>query len=470
MVMSQMALRRSRGRTAWLVLLAAMAGTAALILWLGRDITYSIDELFWFEDTPNLGIGGALQPHVGHLVLTARLAYAFVFETLGTGYRPFQLLTVVSLVSMVALFFVYASRRVGPVVALAPSLVLLCFGSDPDHLLQGNGFTVLLSIACGLGALLLLERGGPRRDLVACALLCLGVATYSDALAFLVAAAVAVLISGDRKHRIWIFLVPAALYFAWWLWARNSPWSSGEQIALSELLMMPSWGFRSLSAVLGSLSGFDYPFLGSAQPTPVGVTLALASIAALGWRLSRGAVPRTLWPAIAVLLSLWVMQDVVQNAARLPWSPRYLYPVAIAVLMVGAEALRGQSWSRWSLVALYVVAAVGLATNLKLLHDSAIGLREGYSPRLRGELTGIEIAGARASPDYIPNSPAATVTRLDDVFTEFAARGHPPTATYLAAVRRYGRLGYPASELHTLSPHDLGIVRSASIAALKSRH
>ncbi len=54
----------------------------------------------------------------------------------------------------------FAKRRVGPVAALAPTLVLLFYGADPNHVLLGNGFTVLLPLAAGLGALLALDREG----------------------------------------------------------------------------------------------------------------------------------------------------------------------------------------------------------------------------------------------------------------------------------------------------------------------
>ncbi len=72
-------------------------------------------------------------------------------------------------------------------MALAPCLVLLVFGSDSLHVLTGNGFTVVGALGCGIGALLALERDDRGGDLGACALLCLGLATYTVALAFVAA-------------------------------------------------------------------------------------------------------------------------------------------------------------------------------------------------------------------------------------------------------------------------------------------
>ncbi len=54
---------------------AAMAGALALIIWLGRGTTFSVDELAWFANTPGLDLGDAFAPHGGHLILTSRLVY-----------------------------------------------------------------------------------------------------------------------------------------------------------------------------------------------------------------------------------------------------------------------------------------------------------------------------------------------------------------------------------------------------------
>ena len=376
---------RDPDRVALLALLAAMAVAVPLILWFGSGVTYSTDELSWFEDSPDLGISGALQPHVGHFVLTTRILYKAIFELFGTSYLPFRLLTISAVLLMTGLLFVYLRRRVGALVALPPAIVLLFFGSAPNHILQGNGFTVLLSISCGLGALLALERRDRIGDAATCALLCLGVATYSVALTYLFAVAVAVLIRDDSRRRIWIPAVPALLYLAWWLWARDSPGSSEQQLVISDLLLLPSWGFQSLAAVLDALTGLRYLPSDLAGSVAAGSVLAVGALAALAWRFERGRIPAAIWTTIALLLSLWALQVVAPSVQRLPSSPRYLFPVGVAVLLVGAEAVRGKSWSRTALIILYAVAVCGLATNLKLLHDSGAQLpRHLRRPAARG--------------------------------------------------------------------------------------
>jgi hypothetical protein len=422
-----------------------MAISGVLILWLGRGTTFWGDELAWMLESPHLSLNGALQPHNGHLVLTTHLVYKVLFESFGVD----------TVLLTVALFFVYARRRVGPLVALAPSLVLLLFGSDSLHVLLGNGFTVLFAVACGLGSLLALERGDRRGDAGACALLCLGVITYSVALAFVAGAAVAILLSDGRRRRIWIVAAPIGIYIAWWLWALGSGASSEGQASLLNALLIPAWGFQSLGAILDALSGFGYRFSATGSAPPVGPSLAVLALAALGWRLGRRPIPRTLWAALAVVLAIWMLGALVANPlnGRLPEDPRYLFPGAIALLLVCAEAAAGLRWSRAGIFGLYAVALAGLAVNATQLRDRAAELRDVYTVQTRAAFTGLELAGHRSTADFYP-SPLSGVelpwlgeqSPLAPPFSSLPAGQNVPAA-YLVAAERYGSLGFSAGEL-----------------------
>ena len=204
-------------RLAWPAFGAAASVAALIILWLGSGVGYSLDEIDTLIRTPGLDFDGTLEPHNGHFIFTTRVAYWAILELFGTDYLAFRLLTLATVVLTAALFLAYAGRRIGKLPALALALLLLFFGSHPSHVMNGNGFTVLFAIACGLAALLLLERNDRGGDIGACALLCLGVATYTTGLPFVAGAAVAILLRDERWRRIWIVAVPVAIYFAWWL-------------------------------------------------------------------------------------------------------------------------------------------------------------------------------------------------------------------------------------------------------------
>ncbi|MFA9400897.1 MAG: hypothetical protein ACERKT_07290, partial [Acidobacteriota bacterium] len=160
-----------RPRVAEGLLLVAMLLSGILVLWFGRDTTFSGDEMVLIVASPGIDLHTALQTHGGHLLLFPRAVYKVMLELFGLAYLPYRVLTLVTLWVTVGLLFVWMARRVGRTVALAPCLVLLVFGSDHLHVLRGNGFIILLSIACGIAALLALERGDRRGDIAAAALL-----------------------------------------------------------------------------------------------------------------------------------------------------------------------------------------------------------------------------------------------------------------------------------------------------------
>ena len=422
-------------RMAWPLFAVAAAIATILILWWGRDRTLTADEMIWFMQTPDLDLGGAFEPHVGHLILTTRLVYKAVFSILGVGYLPFQLLTIATVIAAAGLFFAYAGRRIGKPAALAPTLLLLVFGSDPVHLLSGNGFTVIGALACGLGALVALDRDDRRGDVIACALLCLGVVTYTVALAFVVGVAVSVLLREDRWRRIWIVAIPIAIYVAWWLWALGSDASSENQLALADALLFPSWAFQSLSAALGALTGLDYSF--SDTTVGAGQSLAVLALIGLGWRFGR-PVPRMLWAALGIAFTLWMMGAVSRTLLRVPDSERYLYPDALVVLVIGVWAAAGFRWRRPALIALFVVAAVGVLTNVALLRDGGSSNRV-VAMQQRAVLAGIDVAGAGANPGYVPDDAPVTIA--------FSFGGENTTGAYLTAAEAYGSVGYSADEL-----------------------
>lgn len=447
-------------RFAWPLFAVAAVVAAALILWFGRDLTLSVDEMDLFMETPDLGLAGALEPHVGHLMLTTRLLYKAIFATLGAGYLPFQLLTIGVVVLTAGLFFAYAGRRVGKFVAFAPTVVLLFFGSDSLHLLAGNGITVIGALACGLGALVAFDRDDRSGDVIACALLCIGVATYSVALPFVLGAAVAIALRDDRWRRAWIVFIPIVLYAAWWLWALGSEGSSTDEVALGDLLLFPSWVFQSLSSVLGALAGLDYPI--SDSTIKAGPTLAVLALIGLGWRFRRGPVPKMAWAALVIALAFWLMEVIAVGPLRSPNSSRYLYSGALAVLIVGAWLAAGLRWRRPALIALFIVAAAGVITNIAQLRAAgAFGRAE--AAQQRAYLAGVEIAGPNANPSYVPEDGPSQVRYWI---------GHD-IGDYLKAVGSYGSIGYSPAQVRDLDEPlrkltDQGLVQSLGLALTPS--
>ena len=405
-----------------------------LILYYGRDGWFSIDEAQWISDSPHLDLGGVLSPHVGHLVAIPRLVYKLMLETVGLDYFAYRLLTVLAILLCAGLFFSWAKRRLPDFVALAFTLPILLFAYDPLHLIAGNGFTVMLALSFGIAALLAWDRDDTRGDVATFVFLVLGGLTYTVALPFSVAVFISALLQ-RRWNRIWVGLVPIALYLAWRalgnVGATDTAAGGGD---LLNILLLPAWSFGGISGVLGSWSGLSFDFVrsGAVQPgTGIGPVLAAAALVALGWRIATRGADFRLWTVIAVALALFAAQTLaVGGIERYPEMPRYLYPGLIVVMLVVVEALRGFAWSRATFVALWLITAISLLTSFSLLRQQSEG-REWKAEQTRIEVTAVSLLADTPSPPPVSRQPRRMVT--DDF--------DPKTAG------DYGDLGYDPATL-----------------------
>ena len=147
-----------------------------LVLHLNRDGNFYFDEWIWFGGAGHADASTLFRADNGHLVLVPRLIYEGVLSTLGSDYLPFRLVNLSLVLSISILLFVLGRRRVGDWLAVLPAILMLFLGSAWDVLTSGIGINVNIAVATGLGAFLALERRRLRTDLLACALLTVGVA------------------------------------------------------------------------------------------------------------------------------------------------------------------------------------------------------------------------------------------------------------------------------------------------------
>jgi hypothetical protein len=453
-------------RNCWAVLGFAIAAYAALALWLTRGTTFYVDEVGFFESSHGFEPKALLAPLAGHLIAIPRAIYVASFKLFGASYIPFRLVEVTGVALVAGLFFVFAKRRVGGAAALAPSLVLLFFGTAWENTLSPLGIPPVYSLAAGLGALLALDRDDRRGDLGACVLLVAAVASFSWGLAFVAGAAVSVLLRPDRWRRVWIFLIPIALYGAWFLAKPSLETSTSGAKAFtfhaSNLLLIPNYIADFLSAVAAAVTGLNYDFstppnsfvpIPNATNTSLGPIVAALGAAALVIRMRRRSVPNALWIGIAVLLALGALLGAVASPlARTPDQLRYMYPGAVAALIVAVEAARGNRLSRRALAALFAIAAVSLATNIAHFREAGAWLRS-YSAAARADFTAIELARGHVDPAFAPSSGLAFFLGVK-------------AGQYLAAVDRIGSPAFTPAELQGQSEALRGSADSVLAAAL----
>lgn len=434
-------------RGAWLALGVAMAIAAALILYAADGETFDIDEYFYFGrlvgnsgqivEYHSLSLGYLLAPYNGHLQLGGKLIYEFLFALFGTNYLAFELINVAALCACVALVFELTWHRVGPLAALAPCVLLLFLGFAREVLLWPFDMHTLVSLTAGLGAMAVLRRDDRRGDVIACLLLTASIATIELGLAFAVGIAVSVCLRSDRLRRLWIFLIPVALYALWWVWARHFDQS---QVIGSNIPLALKTYVNALAAVIGSLTA-TVPV----EPATYAVTVtafaeALAVLAAIGLvvRIWHGPVTRQFWIWFAVLVAYWAFLTV---AARPPGASRYVFPGAVFVLLVAAETLRGVASARLT-TAIVIVVLVALPANIgQLLDEREHDTLHADAGVSRTEFAMIELARDHVDPSYVVSSDPRVSAAGGNLFIGL------PAGAYLDSAERNGSLAYSLPEL-----------------------
>jgi hypothetical protein len=428
-------------RVAGLVVVAAIALYLVLALRWTRGTTLFVDEVNIFYGDRGFHPSALLAPLNGHLVLVERLVYAVDFKLFGASFVLPRLVEAGGVAVTAVLMFVIAKRRVGPAAALAPTLLLLFLGSAWELNLVVSGIGNVYAVVGGLGAIVALDRGDRLGDLIACLLLVVAVSSFTLGVAF--AVGVFVLIALQRTpRRLWVPLVPLALYAAWFVWLRAvyvPAHAEVQNIRLSNVLLIPNFIAEEAASTAGAVAGLNYDFEPSdafkvfTGQSPYGPVLAVLGVWALLRRVRRGSVSVELYAFVAILLAFWIALALSFGPGRSPTTVRYVYGGAFAFALIATEAARGVRWSRTALLVLLGVTVLALGANLTRLREGAHYFRA-FATSLRGQLTGIELARGHVAPSFVPSGGPAR-------FNLIAA------GPYLAAVDRVGSPAFTESEL-----------------------
>jgi hypothetical protein len=445
---------RDPERLGRLLLGTAIAVAAGLVFWLQRGLTFGWDEFVWLE----IGGFGTLEqfwhPYGGHLILVPYLIFRGVLELFGMSFTAFAVVQVVLLSLGALLLYVYARRRVGPLPALAPALILLFLGGSYPVLLEPMiGIQFLAAAVPGLAAIVFVEREDLPGDVAACALLCLALAGFSEALPFLVGAVVSVALSPGRMRRAWVVAIPILAYGGWRLWAAQF---EPTGVVTSNIAPVPAY-FSDALAVFGTAVFGLFKLVGPGPWTRLrlgfhdpsyivkGVLLVLAELAAIGVAIGllrrRGPIPRTLWPAVAMLLTLFVELGVILAPGRTAAEPRYLYIGVLLLLLVVIELARGVRTTRVTLAVTFGLIAVALVFNAFRFQESRDFLLD-FSRHARADMATIELAGKDGDQAFTPNQQLPKVVSGGLVLS---------SGPWLLTVERYGSVAYSVPELRAQS-------------------
>ena len=378
-------------RLARIILVVAMAVSAATILIAGRDLWFWSDELDWLTSSDDFLPRHLLFPHGSHLIAIPRVIYEAFPRIFGVDYLPFRVFAVACLLACAAQAFVLIRRRVGGPPAVAAATVLLFFGSAQEIVVSPLGIPFTLSIALGLAALLAVERRRLGGDVGAMALLILSILSHTFGVIFAIGLAVYYVTDRGRRRELWVALVPIALWVIWWIWARQfdqSITSSGN------ILGAPFFVVEAVGAAIEGLSGLG-PLLGGRIDAVFGVV----AIALLGYRVLRGGVRPWLYAYVAAAFAFWFAVALAESAERGPDTPRYLFFGAVIVLLIAAESLRGIRLSDRGAWILAAVFAVAMAGNVGRLTD-AIGGESDRAREVRAQIAVQDFEAAAIDPSF----------------------------------------------------------------------
>jgi hypothetical protein len=289
----------------------------------------------------------------------------------------------------------------------------------------------------GLAALLMLERGDRRGDVLACLFLVLGLGFSSLGVPFIVGAFVAIML-GPRsawRSRAYVWLVPLVLFVVWYVgWGHEAE----SHMTLHNVLAAPAFIVNSVAVSVGSVTG-----LGTEANLIVDVSwgrlFLFALVVAIGlWvRARRPRIDRGLWPVLAVALVNWILAALNAFAGREPTTSRYQYAGAIFILAILACLLVDLRPTRNWLIAAAVLVVLAIGPNLVVLHEASKNYKR-EAVITRSDTAAIEIASETVKPEFELGPEVAGTAALVNVYA----------APYLQAVAEYGSPAYSVEELN----------------------
>ncbi len=204
-----------------------------------------------------------------------------------------------------------------------------------------------------------------RRNILAAVSLTIAVASSGVGIPFVAASAVVLQVRRAPARRYLVIAAPLVVFAIWYV-----GWSTGESTASDAVLSAPQYIASAAAGAIAGIAGLD---LSWGPPLLVGLAISLVA----GWRLradrSDGDDPRgsrARWPfgdSTAITRA-----DALHEACR---QDRYLYVGAVFILLLVSEVAAGLRVRGTSAIAVILLAAGAVASNLHLLRSGERGLR-----------------------------------------------------------------------------------------------
>jgi len=423
----------SSKRVALIVLVVGVGISGALLLSFDSQLTFIADDWELLVAREGWAPDVFLSPFHENIVAGPTLVFKFLLAIFGMDSAvPFYVVSISLFLLSAVLLFVYLRARVGDWLALIGAFLVLFLGAAFEDLLWAFQLGYFGSMAAGLGMLLALDRGDDRADRIACGLLAVSIAFSSLGIVFAVGALVSVVLAKQKGRRLYVAVLPLALFAIWWLgWGHEAE----SHVSLENLAHLPSYVFDAAAAGLTSLLGLATN--DGSQPDQAhliwGQILLPIVTALIAFRAVREkGISRGLAVALVLAVTFWVLAGINRSGERFPTSSRYQYPSAVFLLLIAGEALRGLRVPRFAVAAAAVIAVVAAVGGISLMQREHEERWEPVADSIRSSLAAVDLAGPSADPAF----PVL-----------FPPNIKVPARRYLAAVADYGSPALSETEL-----------------------
>jgi hypothetical protein len=417
----------------------AIVGFFILNLWARHAHYFFYDE--YEVVLHHYGLSGLLEPTNGHPVLMWMPLYYVMRPIFGLDSAlPYEVVGMLAMAITTCIIFGYLRTRAGEWVALIGAVLVLFYGAGSDVLFWAFQLAFAGSIGAGVAAVWALDKETPRRDLGAALLLIASVFFLLVGLAFVAAAAVAVVLAtwsrGIRATVLRLVRVvgPVAfLYVVWYLgWGHHSP----SRLTADNVVHAPNFMLEGIGSSLSFLIGLaGAP--GSEVATNWGLPLLAALVALAVWRVAAGPpVSRKIWIGILGALVFWALTAVNKPVGGEPDAGRYCLVGAVFVLMVAAELVRGMRWTRLLVGVAALLVLTSVVGNLVAVRYGRQFLND-ETRVLRANLAALDIASEGINPKF-ELTPEIAGTSYEVVVD---------AGSYLKSKDRYGSPAYSEAEL-----------------------
>jgi hypothetical protein len=374
-------------RWAWSLALL-MAVDAALLLYMGRGLSFFFDDWDYVTHDYGGGLHSLLLAHNGHMSLFPVAIYKILFHLVGLDhYAVFRIVLIALHLVCAGLVFMLASRRLARLPALLVTALILFLGVAWEDLLWAFQISYLLSVAGGLAAWVLLERRDRLGDVAATVAVIVSLGSSGLGIPILVGVVVELL--WRREWRRWfIVVIPAVLYLLWYLHYGE------DQLTRDGLINSPGFAEDIAAAAFGGIAGRGLEW---------GRPLAALLFAGLLVRTARvPAVSARLVGLLAAAVALWALTAAARSTISNPETGRYVYLGAVLILLIGVELTQGIGFGARAVGLGALVVALCVLAGLTTLHNGALALR-GDSSTVTAELGALELAASHAPPEYQPD-------------------------------------------------------------------